>query len=140
MKKLLAVTACPTGITHTYMSAEALQKAAKAKNVELKVETRGTVGIENALTEEEIAEAHASPIISPGPKKSLPCKTGSFFVCGRVGRFVFESRLLNCISCNKMFGSHKIMNVRILHPVNFTDTGVYLCLWKYALPIQHNML
>lgn len=59
MKKLLAVTACPTGIAHTYMAAEALQKAAKAKNVELKVETRGSVGVENALTEEEIAEAHA---------------------------------------------------------------------------------
>lgn len=59
MKKLLAVTACPTGIAHTYMAAESLQKAAKAKNVEIKVETRGAVGVENALTEEEIAEAHA---------------------------------------------------------------------------------
>lgn len=59
MKKLLGVTACPTGIAHTYMAAEALQKAAKAKGVEIKVETRGAVGVENALTEEEIAEAHA---------------------------------------------------------------------------------
>lgn len=59
MKKLLAVTACPTGIAHTYMAAEALKKAAKAKDVEIKVETRGAVGVENALTEEEIAEAHA---------------------------------------------------------------------------------
>jgi PTS system fructose-specific IIC component len=59
MKKLLAVTACPTGIAHTYMAAEALMKAAKAKDVEIKVETRGAVGVENALTEEEIAEAHA---------------------------------------------------------------------------------
>lgn len=59
MKKLLAVTACPTGIAHTYMAAEALQKAAKAKNIEIRVETRGAVGVENALTEEEIAEAHA---------------------------------------------------------------------------------
>ncbi|EGL83120.1 PTS system, fructose-specific, IIB subunnit [Caldalkalibacillus thermarum TA2.A1] len=60
MKKLLAVTACPTGIAHTYMAAEALQKAAKAKNVvDLKVETRGSVGVENELTDKEIAEAHA---------------------------------------------------------------------------------
>lgn len=59
MKKLLAVTACPTGIAHTYMAAEALQKAAKEKNVPIKVETRGAVGVENQLTEEEIAEAHA---------------------------------------------------------------------------------
>lgn len=59
MKKILAVTACPTGIAHTYMSAEALKKAAAEKNIALKVETRGAVGVENALTEEDIAEAHA---------------------------------------------------------------------------------
>lgn len=59
MKKLLAVTACPTGIAHTYMAAEALVKAAADKNVEIKVETRGAVGVENALTPEEIAGAHA---------------------------------------------------------------------------------
>jgi PTS system fructose-specific IIC component len=59
MKKLLAVTACPTGIAHTYMAAESLQKAAKEMNISLKVETRGAVGVENALTSEEIAEAHA---------------------------------------------------------------------------------
>lgn len=59
MKKLLAVTACPTGIAHTYMAADSLKKAAKGKNVEIKVETRGAVGVENELTAEEIAEAHA---------------------------------------------------------------------------------
>lgn len=59
MVKLLAVTACPTGIAHTYMAAEALIKAAADKGVEIKVETRGAVGVENALTEDEIAEAHA---------------------------------------------------------------------------------
>jgi len=57
--KLLAVSACPTGIAHTYMAAESLEKAAQAKNVQIKVETRGAVGVENALTEQEIAEAHA---------------------------------------------------------------------------------
>ncbi|HEX3033048.1 MAG TPA: fructose-specific PTS transporter subunit EIIC, partial [Bacillota bacterium] len=59
MKKILAVTACPTGIAHTYMAAEALQKAAQEKTVDLKVETRGAVGVENGLTAQEIAEAHA---------------------------------------------------------------------------------
>lgn len=59
MKKILAVTACPTGIAHTYMAAEALQKSAKEKSVDLKVETRGAVGVENSLTEQEIGEAHA---------------------------------------------------------------------------------
>lgn len=59
MKKLLAVTACPTGVAHTYMAAESLLKTAKEKQVPIKVETRGAVGVENELTEEEIAEAHA---------------------------------------------------------------------------------
>ncbi|MFZ5815959.1 MAG: PTS fructose transporter subunit IIC [Bacillota bacterium] len=58
-KKLVAVTACPTGIAHTYMAAEALQQAAAARGAEIKVETRGSVGVENALTEAEIREAHA---------------------------------------------------------------------------------
>ncbi|MHB8172365.1 MAG: PTS fructose transporter subunit IIC [Thermincolia bacterium] len=59
MKKILAVTACPTGIAHTYMAAESLQKLAVEKKVDLKVETRGAMGVENGLTEEEIAAAHA---------------------------------------------------------------------------------
>ncbi|MET3684113.1 PTS system fructose-specific IIC component [Alkalibacillus flavidus] len=59
MKKLLAVTACPTGIAHTYMAAEALDQAAKEKDVDMKVETQGSVGAENELTAEEIREAHA---------------------------------------------------------------------------------
>ncbi|QAT50789.1 PTS fructose transporter subunit IIBC [Caproiciproducens sp. NJN-50] len=59
MKKLLGVTACPTGIAHTYMAAESLQKTAKEKGVPIKVETRGAVGVENELTPAEIAEAHA---------------------------------------------------------------------------------
>ncbi|WP_166246517.1 fructose-specific PTS transporter subunit EIIC [Paenibacillus turpanensis] len=59
MKKILAVTACPTGVAHTYMAAESLAKLAKEKGIPLKVETRGAVGVENELTEQEIAEAHA---------------------------------------------------------------------------------
>lgn len=55
--KILAVTSCPTGIAHTYMAAEALEKAAKAHNCFLKVETRGSSGAKNVVTEEEIREA-----------------------------------------------------------------------------------
>lgn len=55
--KILAATGCPTGIAHTYMAAEALEQAAKAKNVSIKVETHGQVGIENEFTEEEIRNA-----------------------------------------------------------------------------------
>lgn len=59
MKKILAVTACPTGVAHTYMAAESLAKAAREKGIPIKVETRGAVGVENEFTEQEIAEAHA---------------------------------------------------------------------------------
>ncbi|NRF92597.1 PTS transporter subunit EIIC [Paenibacillus frigoriresistens] len=59
MKKILAVTACPTGVAHTYMAAESLAKAAREKGITIKVETRGAVGVENEFTEQEIAEAHA---------------------------------------------------------------------------------
>lgn len=55
--KILAVTACPTGIAHTYMAAEALEKKAKELGHSIKVETRGSGGAKNVLTEEEIAAA-----------------------------------------------------------------------------------
>ncbi|MBQ1508190.1 MAG: PTS sugar transporter subunit IIA, partial [Erysipelotrichaceae bacterium] len=54
---VLAVTACPTGIAHTYMAAEAIEKAAKAKGIQIKVETRGSGGAKNVLTPEEIDAA-----------------------------------------------------------------------------------
>lgn len=55
--RILAVTSCPTGIAHTYMAAEGIEKAAKAKNCFIKVETRGSGGAKNVLTEKEIEEA-----------------------------------------------------------------------------------
>lgn len=55
--RILAVTSCPTGIAHTYMAAEGIEKAAKAKNCFIKVETRGSGGAKNVLTEKEIREA-----------------------------------------------------------------------------------
>ena len=57
--KLLAVTSCPTGIAHTYMAAEALEKAAKAAGASIKIETRGSAGAKNVLTDEEIRMADA---------------------------------------------------------------------------------
>ena len=54
---ILAVTACPNGIAHTYMAQEALEKAAKAKGANIKVETNGSDGIKNRLTQAEIDAA-----------------------------------------------------------------------------------
>ena len=55
--EVLAVTACPTGIAHTYMAAEALEKKAKEMGVSIKVETQGSVGVKNELTQEDIENA-----------------------------------------------------------------------------------
>ena len=55
--RILAVTSCPTGIAHTYMAAEGLEKAARAAGCFIKVETRGSGGAKNVLTEQEIKEA-----------------------------------------------------------------------------------
>jgi len=55
--KLVAVTACPTGIAHTYMAAAQLEKAAKKLGHTIKVETQGSMGIENELSESDIRNA-----------------------------------------------------------------------------------
>ncbi|MDM5359213.1 PTS fructose transporter subunit IIABC [Peribacillus sp. ACCC06369] len=57
--KILAVTACPTGIAHTYMAADALKAKAKEMGIDFKVETNGSTGIKNGLTAAEIDEADA---------------------------------------------------------------------------------
>lgn len=55
--KIIAVTACPTGIAHTYMAAEQLQKTAQKLGHSIKVETQGAMGIENELSEADIKSA-----------------------------------------------------------------------------------
>lgn len=57
MKKIVAITSCPVGIAHTYMAAENLEKAGKELGVEVKVETHGSIGVENELTAKDIQEA-----------------------------------------------------------------------------------
>ncbi|HTJ78974.1 MAG TPA: PTS fructose transporter subunit IIB [Rariglobus sp.] len=54
---IVAITACPTGIAHTYMAAEQLEKTAKALGHKIKVETQGAMGIENELSDAEIKAA-----------------------------------------------------------------------------------
>ncbi len=56
-RKILAVTACPTGIAHTFMAAESLEQHAKKRGIWIKVETNGSGGAKNVLTRQEIAEA-----------------------------------------------------------------------------------
>lgn len=65
--RVLAVTACPTGIAHTFMAAESLNKKAAEMGISIKVETNGSAGIKNALTKEEIE--HCEAIIVAADKK-----------------------------------------------------------------------
>ncbi|CAM2875448.1 PTS fructose transporter subunit IIB [Erysipelothrix tonsillarum] len=57
MYKIIGITACPTGIAHTYMAQECLEKECKERGYEVKIETQGSMGIENELTDEEIEAA-----------------------------------------------------------------------------------
>ena len=59
MIRIVAVTACPTGIAHTYMAAEMLEKAGKALGITIQVETNGLIGVENKLSKKDIEEALA---------------------------------------------------------------------------------
>jgi PTS system fructose-specific IIC component len=58
--KIVAVTACPTGIAHTYMAAAQLEKAAKKLGHTIKVETQGSMGIENELSASDVKDADAA--------------------------------------------------------------------------------
>ncbi|MFS1860201.1 PTS fructose transporter subunit IIB [Vibrio lentus] len=77
--RIVAVTACPTGIAHTYMAADALNKTAPKFNVSIKVETQGAMGIENLLTAQDISLADKVLIVSDidieQPSRFDPTKT-----------------------------------------------------------------
>src|SRR5699024_3280845 len=62
--KILAVTACPVGIAHKYMAAENLQQAGEEMGIDIKVETQGSIGVENELTSKDIEEADGIIIAS----------------------------------------------------------------------------
>ena len=58
--KIVAVTACPTGIAHTYMAADQLGKTAKTLGHQIKIETQGAMGVENELSESDIRQAQVA--------------------------------------------------------------------------------
>jgi PTS system fructose-specific IIB component/fructose-specific PTS system IIB-like component len=77
--KIVAVTACPTGIAHTYMAAEQLEKTAKKLGHTIKVETQGAMGIENELSQKDIDAAEvaifASDIALERPERFARIRT-----------------------------------------------------------------
>lgn len=97
-KRVVAITACPTGIAHTFMAAEALQKAAGALGHAIRVETQGSVGAKNALTDEEIAAADAVVIaaetrVDTARFAGKPVYVTSTKHAMRAGREVIETAL-----------------------------------------------
>ncbi|SUG72308.1 PTS fructose transporter subunit IIBC [Salmonella enterica subsp. enterica] len=70
MKKIIAVTGCPTGIAHTFMAEEALKNAAKKLSVEIKVETNGASGVENAIQPADLVDI--AGVIIAADKDVLP--------------------------------------------------------------------
>jgi PTS system fructose-specific IIB component len=88
--KIVAVTACPTGIAHTYMAADILTKEAHKRGITLKVETQGAMGIENLLSVTDIVTADVRLIVSEIEIE----EKGRFNGC-KVLRFSIEEVLTN---------------------------------------------
>ncbi len=78
MKKYVGITACPTGIAHTYMAAEKLEETAKETGNQIKVETQGSIGVENELTADDIREADAV-VVAADTEVDLSRFDGKFY-------------------------------------------------------------
>ncbi|MDG3085334.1 fructose PTS transporter subunit IIB [Vibrio hannami] len=96
--KVVAVTACPTGIAHTYMAADALKKAALRHDVHIKVETQGAMGIEDRLSSINIAQSDLVFIVS-----ELEIENSERFEGLKVIHLTIEDILLNV---DKIFLKH----------------------------------
>lgn len=88
--KIVAVTACPTGIAHTYMAADALQKHAHKQSLSIKVETQGAMGIENEISSLDIRNADLVLIAS-----DIPIEGAERFTNSKVLRVTIEDVLVN---------------------------------------------
>ena len=95
MPYVLAVTGCPTGIAHTYMAAEALEKKARELGCRIKVETRGSGGAKNVLTEEDIENA-TGIIVAADTKVPLERFKGKPVVITKVADGINQSEKLIC--------------------------------------------
>lgn len=99
-QKILAVTACPTGIAHTFMAAEKLSETAKEMGVSIKVETNGSSGVKNRLTDAEIAEADAI-IVAADTKVEMARFNGKPVIQIPVGKAIYEAETMLNRAINK---------------------------------------
>ncbi|MBH0230957.1 fructose-specific PTS transporter subunit EIIC [Halobacillus yeomjeoni] len=91
--KIVAVTACPTGIAHTYMAADKLKATAKEMNIQIKVQTNGSSGVKNRLTENDIAEADAV-IVAADTKVDMSPFNGKHVIEVPVAKAIHEPQEL----------------------------------------------
>ncbi|WP_027956354.1 PTS fructose transporter subunit IIABC [Halobacillus kuroshimensis] len=91
--KILAVTACPTGIAHTYMAADKLKATAKEMGVPIKVQTNGSSGVKNRLTKEDIADA-AAIIVAADTKVDMEDFQGKHVIEVPVAKAIHEPKEL----------------------------------------------
>lgn len=110
--EVLAVTACPTGIAHTYMAAEALEKKAKEMGIAIKVETQGSIGVKNELTQEDIENAKGV-IIAADKNISLNRFFGLLLYSCPVARGIDEPEKLIQIILDEQAPIYKGEKVRV---------------------------
>ncbi|WP_082233430.1 PTS fructose transporter subunit IIABC [Halobacillus massiliensis] len=91
--KILAVTACPTGIAHTYMAADKLKETAKELGVDIKVQTNGSSGVKNRLTTEDIEQA-AAIIVAADTKVDMSVFDGKHVIEVPVAKAIHEPKNL----------------------------------------------
>ena len=91
--RVLAVTACPTGIAHTYMAAESLENKAKEMGISIKVETNGSGGAKNVLTPEEIAQCECI-IIAADKEVDMPRFDGKPVITTKVANGIHKAEEL----------------------------------------------
>ncbi len=138
--KVLAVTACPTGIAHTYMAAEALEKAGKKLGISVKVETNGSGGAKNILTDEEIANCDGI-IVAADKTVSMARFHGKKVICTKVSDGIKKpEELINRIESGNVPVYHYESSADSSLPVAGNDENFGRRLYKHLMNGVSNML
>lgn len=140
--QLIAATGCPTGIAHTYMAQEAIEQAAKAKGITIKVETHGQIGVENELTKAEIQDADAV-IIAADKDVHAERFAGKRVIEVPVSKGIKEaSNLIDdaLAGKGKIFGGDKRVDVDTLEEKNNEAKGIGHSIYKNLMNGVSHML
>ena len=150
-KKIVAITSCPTGVAHTFMAAESLKKYGEANNLEIKVETQGSVGAQNQLTSEEIAAADLVIIAADTDVNKSRFVGKRLYLTGTKAaikdpKLLFETAFkeatvyktteassLNSSSQNQKVGAYKHLMTGVSYMIPFVVAGGLLIALGFAL-------